>query len=310
LTLSFTETSIGIAVVLDDDGGLKIAGVREPAASMGIEKGFKLTHINGEQLHGATPAVISQIFQSLPRPISLSFHKSSGQRNLQAKGVVPLTSSSLHPCHDLFNSNIFLFTPSKTTFNEMIRAFENLKRSEPDNVAAIAFDSGFLSRFFGKYWESDSKHWLPFRQHMEMTLSTRHWPFHPMVGANVEEAAQSPALANLLSWSEILTLDFSGSSKPWHVLEATQHIAVSSNRANDMLTVAHEVLDRVVPGGSGLGKRRPFVDLYVGLWVQWMGAYYRGCMQVMQSGEVEALQAAGPQPFCQLHPELASAFSV
>eukprot|EP00615_Pteridomonas_danica_P014424 CAMPEP_0114401558 /NCGR_PEP_ID=MMETSP0102-20121206/17309_1 /TAXON_ID=38822 ORGANISM="Pteridomonas danica, Strain PT" /NCGR_SAMPLE_ID=MMETSP0102 /ASSEMBLY_ACC=CAM_ASM_000212 /LENGTH=116 /DNA_ID=CAMNT_0001564639 /DNA_START=169 /DNA_END=519 /DNA_ORIENTATION=+ len=113
----------------------------------------------------------------------------------------------------------------------------------------------------------------------------------------------------MLSWSEIRTLDFSGSTKPWHVLAASQQFMMQASNSNpdiDMITIASQVLDQAVPGG-GNGQRRPFVDLYTTLWIQWLGAYHNGCKSIFEHMDFDRSMASS-SPFCQFHPVLENSF--
>ena len=132
----------------------------------------------------------------------------------------------LHPCHDLFQTNIFMFRPSKRTFRALRRALEALtlqyystalesssllqlrgtERShgvgmiqERERIQrrllqlqkAVAFDSGFLSRALGLFWAASPQRWLPFKHHLETTLARHHWPSamvvaRPVLGSTPE----------------------------------------------------------------------------------------------------------------------------
>jgi len=345
ISVTFTTTSLGVALAPSPgDGGaeLVVSGVRSPASDMGVVKGLVLVKLGSETVpRGFEAKSIAKILKEAPRPITLTFRRPSQDASAPVGDLVVgdavrgaaaealLTSARraghsdpsaaefessldlLHPCEDLFNTNIMVLKPSSWTFTLMVLVLNHLIAAatsnpvDPGSTGHTVFDSSFLSKFFGHYWETGSgTRWLQFRKHMELTIAPVHWPFHAMVGEQAPMVAQSAALGNFIAWGELATVDFSGPPqlKPWNILAATQQRLESST--SDVMGAVWRVMDAQVPGSDGR-TRRPFVDLIVTVWVQWLGAYTAGCNRAMatqqQRGEPIAPSLLH---ICEFHPAI------
>jgi hypothetical protein len=327
VTVTFGEPALGIALVASPNGGLAVSGVRLPASAMGVVLGWQLVRVGLQAVpRGAQPKAIAAVLASAARPITLAFQRPTKARSLggpvgdasAAELEAMLRNSSaaeltraersravelLHPCADLFNTNVMVLRPSPWTFGLLVHALDFLKAKGPSAIEATAFDSGFLSRFFGHYYEADPSRWLPFDRHLEVTLSPEHWPFHPSVPkAQVPAAAHSSFYANLLAWGQIASVDFSGppALKPWSVLNAANQRAVAAERApQDVLGAAWAAVEAAVAGGDGR-QRRPVVDFYLTLWVQWVQHYLQGCAFAAATNTSE-LPVLADAPVCEFH---------
>jgi len=310
------------------EGSLVVSQLRAPASDLGVELGSVLVRLGADEVPlGVTPAEIGARLQQAPRPVALVFRRALSPPGGRGSGndlLVELLSTGpdspsaldgaravalLHECSDLFNTNIMVLRPSKRVFSLMVVSLDHLKAQ--GDRSSTAFDSGFLSRFFGRHWErSEGAHWLPFNRHMEMTLPVELWPYHPAVGPSAAAVARSPAMANFLHWAEIASVDFSGppALKPWAVLSSAQRRLASEHASaqggspvrSDALGAVWAAVDVAVPGGNGQ-TRRPLVDLIVTLFVQWVGHYSKGCADAAAANPaLVAATASGNTP-CALH---------
>ena len=320
----FAEVSLGIALVSGEATGDLVVSAVKPGLEASVEVGSTLISVGSEAVPaGLSPSTLATALQQAPRPITLTFRRKhpstappaaadSLDDLLSRPGSDPTAAEAseavahMHSCHDLFNTNIMVLRPSQRTFRLMTAALDHLKGAATTDDAT-AFDSGFLSRFFGSHWEhdTDGSRWLPFAEHMELTLAAVHWPYHPSVAAHKHQLAHSPAMANMLAWGQIRTVDFAGPVKPWALLEAaTGNLA--NGRAADVVEAAWLAADAAIPGGDG-ATRRPVVDLTVTLFGQWLSFYLEGCAWVERAApELAGLlppSTAPPLPLlCALHP--------
>ena len=331
MTVAFKEKALGVALVLSPDGQrLLVSGVRPPASKLGVEPGDLLLRIGTDNVPlGVTAATLALALVAAPRPIELTFLRPSKFSSSSSKGVEaealqrilggdgdkPAESDlsgvigTMHSCSDLFNTNIMVLRPRKRTFALLVHALEHLK-GHPDREST-AFDSGFLSRFFGHYYEAggdEFERWLPFKNHMEITLSPEHWPYHPALpAAQIPNVARSSQMANFVAWGDVATVDFSGppSLKPWAVLDATESYIA---RGHDLITAAWLVVDAAVGGGDGK-THRPVVELCVSLWIQWLGHLLSACTSAAVS-HPRPFGSQGGRGLCEFHPDTTAAYHV
>jgi len=304
VTVTFHELYIGIALSTSAGGGLVVSECQLPASGYGVAVGWQLVSIGHRNVpQDAPPSAITHLLANTARPIALTFWPpskssavgvSSGVANSADFEVLLRNVSSielseielsrsmelLHSCTDLFNTNIMVLRPSPRTFQVLVHALEHLQAQGPSALDATVFDSGFLSRFFGHYYEASPSRWLPFDRHLELSLSPVHWPYHSSVPKDqVPIVARTSSYPNLLAWGQIASVDFSGPSalKPWAVLKAANERARSLSRVPlDILGHTWAAVDAALPGGDGQ-YRRPIVDFYLTLWLQWLEQYHRGC---------------------------------
>lgn len=312
MSVTFHTPQLGLVFSTSPGGGLVVSECQLPASGLSVAVGWQLMSIGRQKVpQNAQPSAIANLLAHTARPVTLSFRPPSEVARAVSNSIGIAKSAELdlllrndssielsqvelshstelwHSCTDLFNTNIMVLQPNPRTFQLLVHALEDLKAQGPSAIDATAFDSGFLSRFFGHYYEASPGRWLPFDRHLEVSLSPVHWPYHSSVPKDqVPMVAWTSTFPNLLAWSQIASIDFSGPSalKPWAILNAANERAQSvPNSSRIILANTWAAVDAALSGGDGQ-HRRPIVDFYLTIWLQWLQQYHQGCIYATANG--------------------------